>query len=140
MKVIADYLALITLIAVLTFAPSAVGGEDEGHVCPHGCVTGKFEMMTLTGIHLCVACDIKKELGIPVDCALYGHRWALKVTKAVDYCGGDKSEFVGKTFVYLPNKSYAELTKVESGKSVVVSGKLFFDIPMIEVEKLDAVN
>lgn len=128
-------LALALALSLATSLP-VFAGEGEGHVCKHACQPGKFEMVHATGTLFCVNCALKAECGADVDCAKVGHRMALKVTKLVDYCGETKADKAGKTLFFLDNAGAKPLLTGTPGSKYTVSGKLFENVPMIQVEEL----
>ncbi|MBM3327661.1 MAG: hypothetical protein FJY65_11970 [Calditrichaeota bacterium] len=127
-------LALASALALISALP-VFPGEDQDHTCPHACKPGKFEMMHATGVNYCVNCALKNELNAEVDCVKSGHQTALKITKYISFCGEEKPEFNGKTYFYFVSEAAKPLRTAHLGETVTVSGRLYFDLPVIEVQE-----
>ncbi len=130
------YSNILILIFLAINLPIYASEDKSEHICPHSCKPGKFEMMHATGINYCVNCALKNELNAKVDCEKYGHLTALKITKYVSFCGEEKPEFVGKTYFYLDNEASKPLKSSHIGETVTVSGRLYFELPLIEAQEI----
>ena len=97
-------------------------------------------MATATGVNYCVPCALKKELGAASACKVYGHQHALKIEKVVDACGEEKPDFAGKTLFYLENDKSTILINGHHGEKLAVKGKVYVEVPMIEVESFEVVS
>jgi len=127
-------LGLSLMVSLPSFA-----GEEEGHACVHACQPGKFEMTHATGVIYCVNCALKAESGADVDCAVTGHKMALKTTKVVDFCGEEKADKVGMTLFFLDNDASKPLMKAVVGTEYTISGRLFENLPIMQVEEITIV-
>lgn len=128
---------LVTIIILFTAGVVSINAGEEGHACMHGCMPGKYEMVTITGLNYCPACNLKFDAGAQADCKTYGHHHALRVVKLIDFCGEEKAEFVGKTLFYLENNQSAELINGHQNETVIVQGKMFLTVPMVEVNAVE---
>ena len=131
-------LIIIALLAVGTIATDLYSGDktdsDKKSMCQMGCLPGKMEKATVTGVNYCVACELKTDANAAANCKAYGHQHALKITHMVDACGDINKEYVGKTLFYLANEKSKGLIAGEgSGGTVIIEGKVYLEKPMIEV-------
>lgn len=130
---------LLALTVVMAFALPLFAEEAEGHACVHACQPGKFEMTHATGVIYCVNCALKAESGADVDCGKTGHKMALKTTKVVDFCGEEKADKVGMTLFFLDNDASKPLMKAVVGTEYTISGRLFENLPVMQVEEITVV-
>lgn len=132
--------------AVLTTALFAAGifcntrAEDMKGGCKFGCIPEKIEVADIIGTNFCPACELNQSLGAASACKTYGHKHAFKVTSFVDACGNKKDEFIGKTLFFLENDKSTELISGHHGETLEIRGKVYLEIPMIEVESFKIVE
>lgn len=112
-------MVLVVAVAGQAFAqsPSAVGA-------------------TVVGSDYCLGCTLKKQKGAAAQCSIYGHKHALKVERATASDGRDLGSLAGGTLHYLENDKLKEAFKAGdfNGKRIEVTGKLYLDERVIEVE------
>ncbi|GAB4297013.1 MAG: hypothetical protein Kow0090_12210 [Myxococcota bacterium] len=89
---------------------------------------------TVEGENFCIGCALKMKSGAKAQCSLFGHRHALKVTKATDEKGKELKNLKGVTLHYLDNEKSQDLIKKQHGKTVKVKGVVYPDENVLEVE------
>ena len=129
---------ILAVTVVLAFALPLFA--EEGGACIHACQPGKFEMVHATGMIYCVNCALKAEFGANVDCSKTGHNWAVKVSKAEDYCGEDRANLVGTSIFCLENPAAKGLADLKAGSTTTISGRLYNDLPVMQIEEFKVVE
>lgn len=140
MKKLITYTLIIALIALSTYVIAGNPQLDESGKCSSGCMPGKIEVGTLTGVNYCATCALKQELGAPANCKTYGHHHAFKVSSMIDGCGETCKEFEGKTLHYIENEKSIELVKGHDAETLKIKGKVYIASNMLEVQSYEAVN
>lgn len=125
-----------SLLALVFFAVSAQAQEHPEHPKKQTAASAASEAAvvaaTVEGENFCLGCSLKKEKGAAAQCSKYGHRHALKVSKAtVD--GKDRPEMKGWVLHYLDTDSAQPVIKENHEKTVKITGKVYPDDRVLEV-------
>ena len=135
------FVIILLLTCFLSIDDLYAGDEKTKEKCvPSECIKEDGKSFTITGMNYCVACGLKEAYGAAAQCKVHGHQHGLNVSKLVTPCGKDRSECVGKTFYYLANDKSKQLREGLNHQTVQVTGKLYWDQNMIEVESFMILN
>lgn len=140
MKKLITITLIIALIALSTYVIAGNPQLDASGKCPSGCMPGKIEVGTLTGVNYCATCALKQELGAPANCKTYGHHHAFKVISMIDGCGEVCKDFDGKTLHYIENDKSIDLVKGHHDENMKITGKVYLASNMLEVDSFEAIN
>ena len=130
-------IAAIGMAAMVALMVGLVFGQDHPQAA-RGCGrTGKVALAkpvaaTVTGQNFCLGCSLKKEHGAGAQCSIYGHKHALRVTKAV---AGNKElpEMRGWVLHYLGTEKSQDLINKGHGENLTVIGKVYPNERVLEV-------
>ena len=89
---------------------------------------------SVEGKNFCLGCALKKEKGAKAQCSLYGHKHALKVSKAVSEDGKELTEMKGWVLHYLETEKSEHLIKEHHGEKLTIKGKIYPLERVIEVD------
>ena len=94
---------------------------------------------TVVGENFCLGCSLKKEKGAASQCSKYGHRHALRVADATAV-GKEVPELKGWVLHYLDIDNAQPLIKDHHGEMLTLTGKVYTEERVLEVEKLEEVE
>ncbi len=138
-KYTAIFASVILLLGLTGFVIDIKAGPDCGS-CSLGCEESASAKVTITGFNFCPGCKLKKEFKAASNCKEFGHTNALRITKIKtdDDCAVD--DYIGETIFYLENEKSKDLVNEIRGKAVEVTGTLYLDMPVIEVESYKVIE
>lgn len=117
-------------------------GASCSHPAPAQAKPTKVENVNVEGEIICIACTLKHEEEAKAQCSIYGHDHSVKVDKIVDANGKEISQdYSGQIYQVLPNdRSNDLLTQDNHHKKVTISGKIYPNANLIEVERYSIKN
>ncbi len=74
------------------------------------------------GTNFCLGCALKKQKGAAAQCSIFGHKHALKVTRAV---GKELTGMRGWVLHYLETEKSQDLIKQHHGEELTITGKVY---------------
>ncbi len=125
------------LTAVLVFGFAfAQGSGTKSHSEPSlNKDKGVVVEATVTGENFCVGCALKKEKGAGAQCSIFGHKHSLRVTRAIATDNTELVEMQGWILFYLETEISQELIKGHHGENITITGKVYPDERVLEVDK-----
>ncbi len=80
---------------------------------------------TVEGANFCLGCALKKQKGAAAQCSIFGHKHALKVTRAVGKDGKELTGMRGWVLHYLETEKSQDLIKQHHGEELTITGKVY---------------
>ncbi|MFQ6096807.1 MAG: hypothetical protein ACE5O2_03710 [Armatimonadota bacterium] len=115
----------VVAVLVLGYAVAVYGGYGTAAGAKAKATTPGVISATVEGENFCVGCSLKKEKGAPAQCSVYGHRHALRVTKATGADGKEIKKLKGWVLHYLENDKSKDLIKGHHGEKLSIKGRIY---------------
>ncbi|MBM3328460.1 MAG: hypothetical protein FJY67_03170 [Calditrichaeota bacterium] len=96
---------------------------------------------SVQGENVCLGCALKKDFGAPSQCAVYGHKHALKVESVTRADGKAVKGWKGRTLQYLENDRSKTLVSGEAGNGrMEVMGTIYTGSQVVAVESFKSLG
>ena len=131
-------ITVVTTVLLAVFVVGfafAQGEKSKSRSEPSGNKDKGVVEVTVTGNNFCLGCALKKEKGAGAQCSIFGHKHSLRVTKAIAADSTELVEMQGWVLHYLETEKSQELIKGHHGENITITGKVYSDERVLEVDK-----